>query len=282
MSERPLMQLIQEQFQSDRLDLPVFNPVALELQKMKGCETATMKQIAAVAMKDQAIASRVLRVANSSFYCGLRQVDTISGAVVRLGTERVINMAMVASQSMAHSSPVRIIGDYMPKLWGRTFAAAVGGRWVAQQCGYQSRSEEVFLAGLLHDIGELFLLKALEQLALNKDDPLSLTETLLREVLDALHADMGFRLMLQWDLPEQYARVARDHHESSFDEADLLLVVTRLLDAAGKKLGIGQTEDPDIVLAATPEAQVLGLKDIKLAQLEVMLEDAVAQAPSLM
>jgi HD-like signal output (HDOD) protein len=88
--------------------------------------------------------------------------------------------------------------------------------------------------------------------------------------------------MLHWDLPEQYASVARDHHESAFDEADLLLVVTRLLDAASKKLGIGQTEDPDIVLAATPEAQVLGLKDIKLAQLEVMLEDAVAQAPSLM
>ncbi len=53
------------------------------------------------------------------------------------------------------------------------------------------------------------------------------------------------------------------------------------MDITCKKLGIGQEADPDIALAATPEARTLGLKDIKLAQLEVMLEDAVSEAQKL-
>jgi HD-like signal output (HDOD) protein len=278
MSEKSLKDLIEEHFEADSLQLPVFNKVSLELQKMKRSDTVTMNDIAAAIMKDQSLASRILRVANSSFYGGLQKVDTVSRAVVRLGMERVSSLAMIASQLLAHTSKVKVISEQMPPLWNRAFASAVGARWVAEHAGYTSRAEEAFLAGLMHDIGELFLLKVLERLAQDKKDPLHISESLMQEVLETLHADMGYRLMLKWELPEQYARVARDHHETQFDEADLLLVIVRLLDIACKKLGIGQSADPDIVLAATEEAQVLGLKDIKLAELEVMLEDAVQQA----
>jgi HD-like signal output (HDOD) protein len=122
----------------------------------------------------------------------------------------------------------------------------------------------------------------MERLAADRDKPLHVSENLMQEVLETLHCDMGYRLMLKWELPEQYARVARDHHAMEFEEADVLLNIVRLLDTACKKLGIGQAADADIVLAATQEAQTLGLKDIKLAELEVMLEDAVEQASDMM
>ncbi|BCU05437.1 hypothetical protein [Allochromatium tepidum] len=90
----------------------------------------------------------------------------------------------------------------------------------------------------------------------------------MNEILDSLHTDIGYRLMTKRQLPKVYARIALDHHAERFDEGDPLLIIIRLMDVLCRKLGVGQAADPEIELAATPEAQVLGLKDIKLAELE--------------
>jgi HD-like signal output (HDOD) protein len=282
MTERSLKELIEEQFEADSMQLPVFNKVALELQELKNDDKVSMEQIAAVIIKDQSMASRVLQIANSSFYGGLKKVETITQAVVRLGMKRVINLAMVASQLLSHQSRVEMIANHMVILWKRSMACAVGARWLAEQSGNRALAEEAFLAGLMHDIGELFLLKVLEKLALDPASPLPLTEPLMYEVLEAMHNDLGYRLMIKWGLPEQYAVVARDHSLQEFDEHNLLLVMVRLMNIACMKLGIGVPPDPDIVLAATPEAQLLGLKEIKLVELELMLEDTVLEAGAML
>lgn len=282
MPDKSLKQLIDEQFDNDSLQLPVFNKVALELLKMKESDAVTMDEIANTIMKDQSLASNILRIANSSFYGGLHKVDTLSRAVVRLGIDQVTNLAMVASQLMVQGSQVSIIAQHMPKMWLHSYTCAVGGRWLAQQSGNQGRMEEAFLACLIHDIGELFLLKVLEKLAQDKEQPLVVNQPLMLEILEAMHCEMGYRLMLKWELPENYAIIARDHHLEEVEQADVLLAITRLIDQACRKLGIGMNAEPDIVLGATPEARLLGLNDIKLAQLEVMLEDAVSQSKVLL
>lgn len=280
--DKSLKTLIEEQFESDSLELPVFNPVALELQKLKHADNMSIAQIAELIMKDQSLAGRVLRIANSSFYGGLKQVDTISGALVRLGTLRIVNLAMVASQTLAHTAQVEAFAPHLSGLWKRSFVCALGGRWLAGQTGNDARAEEAFLAGLLHDIGELFLLKVLEKLSQDRDHPILVQDALICEILEAMHTDIGYRLMIKWDVPEVYARAARDHHGGELDENDALLVITRLLDIVCQKLGIGQTPEPGIVLAATPEAHALGIREIKLAQLEILIEDAVAEAQELL
>ncbi|MBK1641947.1 histidine kinase [Chromatium okenii] len=282
MTGKSLKALIEERFESDSLQLPVFNRVALELQKLKQVQGVTIHHISDLIMKDQSLTSRVLRLANSSFYGGLKPVETISAAVVRLGMNRVANLAMVASQLMAHDLQTKVAAHYMPNLWCHSFVCATGGRWLAQQTGYETLAEEVFLAGLLHDIGELFLLKVLDLIARDPVRPAAMTKSLVFEVLEAMHQDIGYRLLMKWELPESYARVARDHHAQEFNETDVILVITRLSDIICHKLGVGCTPDPDIVLAATTEAQALGLREVKLAQLEVLLEDVVVEANALM
>jgi HD-like signal output (HDOD) protein len=281
-SNKSLKVLIDERFESDSLQLPVFNRVALELQKFKQSKDVTIQQIAELIMKDQSLASRVLRLANSSFYGGLKSVDTVSAAVVRLGMNRVANLAMVASQLMAHHIQTKAVAHYIPDLWCHSFVCATGARWLAQQTGYDTLAEEAFLAGLLHDIGELFLLKVLDLLARDPEHPVPMTKALVGEVLEAMHHDIGHRLLLKWELPEMYARVARDHHAAECNENDTILVITRLSDIICHKLGAGCEPDPEIVLAATTEAQALGLREVKLAQLEVLLEDVVAEANEMM
>lgn len=281
MSEKSLTQLIDERFDVDSQQLPVFNRVALNLLKLKESETATMNEVTELIMQDQALTSRILQVANSSFYGGLRQVDTLHGAVLRLGINKVASLAMMAAQLMAYQVKLPSIGKRMTGLWQRAYVCASGARWVTESFGQRSEAEHAFLGGLLHDIGELFLLKVLDDLSEDSSLATPITDPLIDEILEAMHNDVGYRLMLKWELPKQYALLARDHHNPEFDETDQLMATTRLIDMLCRKLGIGQASDPEMVLAATDEAQVLGLKEIQLAQLEVMTEDLVIQSTAM-
>lgn len=282
MSEKNLVALIEERFDADSEQLPVFNRVALDVQKLKESETATMNDMTALIMRDQALTSRILQVANSSFYGGLQQVDTLSGAVLRLGLTKVASLAMMASQLLAYQSNRQSTTARMEQLWQRAYVCASGARWVAENCGQRGEAESAFLGGLLHDVGELFLLKALDVLVDDAAVGVAVTETLIDEVLDSMHNAMGYRLMLKWELPERYALIARDHHAPTFDDKDKPMAMTRLLDLVCLKLGVGQPADPEIILPATAEAQALGLREIQIAQLEVMIEDMVSEAKGML
>lgn len=282
MTEKSLIALVEERFDADSEQLPVFNRVALDVQKLKASETATMNEMTALIMRDQALTSRILQVANSSFYGGLKQVDTLSGAVLRLGLNKVASLAMMAAQLMAYQSKRQSTAERMGHLWQRAYVCASGARWVAENCGQRGEAESAFLSGLLHDVGELFLLKALDALSEDPNAAVAVTETLTDEVLEAMHTEIGYRLMLKWELPERYALIARDHQAPSFAAEDKLMAMTRFLDKVCQKLGVGQAAEPDLMLAATAEAQALGLREIQIAQLEVMIEDMVSEATAML
>jgi HD-like signal output (HDOD) protein len=81
--------------------------------------------------------------------------------------------------------------------------------------------------------------------------------------------------MHRWNMPEVYCEVVRDHHLPEIKSSNMLLALTRLVDQACNKLGIGMCPNPTLVLFATIEAQLLGAKEITLAELEITIEDAM-------
>lgn len=267
---KSLPELIDEQFPALSSKLPIFHSVALELERLRDDGRVTLEQIVAVIEKDPTLASQILRLANSAFYRGLAQVETLNRAVVRLGIRRVVSLAFAASQSLACRAEQEPFREMLSCLWQRAYAQAQGTRWLAERIGQAGQAEEAFLAALFHDLGELFLLRALEELAKQTGE---LTQAVIEEVVLTLHPELGARLLRQWNLPETYARIAAGHHLEDFAEDDWLMACVRLLDLACRKLGIGQAAESELSLAATPEAEVLGLKEITLAQLEVFLED---------
>jgi hypothetical protein len=81
----------------------------------------------------------------------------------------------------------------------------------------------------------------------------------------------GFRV------PEIYCEVVAGHEEEQWDRGNALLAMVRLADQTCSRLGIGMHSDPTLLLFASPEVQVLGLKEITLAELEIVVEDAIKQ-----
>jgi HD-like signal output (HDOD) protein len=92
-----------------------------------------------------------------------------------------------------------------------------------------------------------------------------------------MHVEYGFLMMEKWKMPEIYCDVTRNHHAEEWRQSNTLLAAVRLVNKACNRLGIGMRPEPDLVLFATVEAQMLGLREITIAELEIAIEDALGQ-----
>jgi putative nucleotidyltransferase with HDIG domain len=272
-ADKPIIELINEHLTGNLQELPVFHSVAVNLQQMLAKREFHIDDVIEMISEDQSLAGQVLKVANSSYYAGLSKIATIKDAVVRLGAQEVANMAMMASQFERYHSDIEILNQYMTELWEHSLSCATGAKWLAKKTGYSSLAAESFMGGLLHDIGKLALLKVFDDIQRNKETKATLSETLINEVLDKMHENVGYQLMKSWSLPESYSSIAINHHREDFDGNDILLVLVRLANLACRKVGKSLRPDPGVSLCSAQEAHFLGAKEIVLAELEIIVED---------
>jgi len=270
-----ITELIAQNVRRDDFKLPVFHSVALELQDAISKDLG-MKELETLVLKDQAMSSELLKVANSAFFSGLARLDNIRQALVRLGGRQVLNVVMVASQRQAFEASNAMLDNVMSKLWQHASASAGGCRWLANRIGYKEDADTAFLAGLLHDLGSLVIVKVVDELLSTSGD-LDISEALMIELMDTLHNEYGYEVMQSWKLPDNLSVIARDHHTQAFDDKNILMMIVRIVDAACAKVGIGLKNDPGLVLEALPEARILGIKAVHLAELEIELEEFVEQ-----
>lgn len=256
------------------VDLPVFHPVALRLQQLLEIPDFKMDDVIALANEDQSLAGQILKMANSMVYLGRVRTETIKDAVIRLGAQQVSNLAMAASQAALHCSANKLLDGYMQTLWLHSHACAVGCRWLARSAGYPQYADQAYMAGLLHDVGKLYLLKALERLNKAGVAQAALEEDLLLEIFDELHVEQGCRLMQHWNMPKIYYNVVANHHDNNFDTNDTVLTVVRAVNAACKFRGIGLVKDPGIDMQALPETTMLQVTQEELDDLFEALDDA--------
>jgi len=259
---------------SQPIELPVFHPIAIRLQQILESLDFTVDEVVKVADEDQSLAGKILKVANSPFYLGRVPVETIRDAVVRLGAQLVSNLAMVASQSSIYTSQHELINRYMQKLWSHSHACAAGCRFLARTANLAHVADQAYMAGLLHDVGKLYLLKALEKLNAAGVAQAALEEELLLEIFAELHVEQGVRLMEHWRLPIVYREVVANHHTEEWDTTDDVLAIVRTVNAVCRRKGISLYHEPNLNVLGLLEAQLVGLTDYQMVELETVLEDA--------
>jgi HD-like signal output (HDOD) protein len=254
--------------------LPVFDRTALQIQHETTRENVDQRVIENLIVQDQALTSEVLKVANSSFYKGLSEITTVRNAIVRLGLKEVANIVTLVAHRHHFKARDPEARKLMNALWRHSVACGLGAKWLAACGGIDVQPNEAFFAGLLHDVGKLFIITVIEKLKKSNQIKQLPSAAVIDEVIDSLHCKHGYVLMKNWNLPEKYCRIVRDHHAADFDGENHLLTIVRLSDRTCNKVGIGLRPDDQIVLSATREAGLLGLSDIVLAKLEIHLEDA--------
>jgi len=274
-----ILAMVEAAIASLEVALPARNQTAVQLQQIIGRSDYDLQEILTIIESDQALTAEVLRVANSPFYGGLAEIATVHKAVVRLGGPEVVRLAIAATEKESYKVKDPALAAFMVPLWSHAMGVALGARWLARRLGFKDLENEVFIAGLLHDVGKLLLVRVCDDLKQQGRITQAIPDAVIAEILTAGHCRHGEALMQHWGLPEIYRTVVRDHHDEEVDDRNNLLLMVRLANLACRSLGIGLGHDGSLNLGATEEAHALDAGDILLAELSIMLEDTLATAP---
>lgn len=225
---------------SDRLkQLPSLPTVVTELLSSFASEDVDVDHIAHQIARDQGLAARVLRVANSSFYGLQSKVGTIHEAVVVLGFRAVRSMVLAVGVNGAFRVE-QCPGFDAHAYLRHGVAAGLAARVLAPLAGHNP--ELAFTAGLLHDIGKLVLASSFSRpysdaLAYRKQHDLPLPEA-EQAVLGLTHAEVGALLAETWRFPSSLREAVGDHHTPAAAPADSLANLVHLADATAHALGL--------------------------------------------
>lgn len=199
-------------------ELTALPEVASRILNLIGNHRTTAAQLEKEIARDLVLTARMLRVANSSFYVGNSEIKTIRDAVVRLGFKTVRNWTLVtASRAVfpgVDTSPV------LNRIWSRSVCTAVASQIVAEEQLLED-CEVAFVGGLMQNIGQLILARALpslyeriEQESQTREEPLWRIE---RELLGYDHGTLGALLIEDWNLSKRLGQAVRNHHDLSAD-----------------------------------------------------------------
>ncbi|MGE3275712.1 MAG: HDOD domain-containing protein [Vicinamibacterales bacterium] len=266
-----LLDQVVEFAHAQQITLPVFDETAIRLRQEARREHINSAAIAREIEQDATMATEVLKVANSAFFAGLGEITSVQGAMLRLGVPRVTNLVLLATEQNRYTAKHPQIARLMRRLWTHASSTALAAEWIARRLHFDSVADEAFMGGLIHDIGKLFLLRVLDEMSVTKGHEVSID--IAGEVLDKAHTEQGYRLLKDWNLPDVYLVIVRDHHVEAPDTRNAVLLMVRMANLACNKLGIGLVHDSTLELPTTDEALALGLSDVALAELEILLED---------
>ncbi len=254
-----------------------FRTIPIMLQRLLealGNPCLSLEDIAAFVSKDQALAARLLKTANSPFFGLARKVSSLKQALVLLG----INAAkgLLLGVTLFHD----LRG--MEGLWAHSVGCASVAAVMARRQALTDHAE-VFAAGLLHDVGKVFLVAKFPheyRRALNlSQERGTLIVDAEREIFDATHAEAAGWALENWHLPAQLIEPIRYHHEPSLATMWCAeAAVVHVSDILTRARGFGSGGDALVPLIDETVWKQLRLSDTEieanLAESEQSLKEA--------
>lgn len=201
---------------------------------------------------DASLAARVLRCVNSSAYATRTKITNLQHAIAYLGQKQIRNLALTASVSRLFKDE-RSVGPYRRSgLWRHLVSVGICARLIAMRRKLYN-FEDMFLAGLLHDIGIVFEDQHVHQSFYEVMRHLEPAKTLATVEVDNLgfaHTVLGARVAEAWNFPGAITDAIRHHHASADyrgDHADIvqcvevanLLCTLKGITSVGMKLVAG-------------------------------------------
>ncbi len=207
---RAMIQDLINRFQSGEISPPSLPQITVKLREMIKSGT-NQQQIAELIGQDAAITSKIIAVSNTSYYRGVDKNHSLEQAIGRLGQDKTLEIVEFISAHSLYTVSHKQYGEIMQQLWQHSLRCAYAAQITCNELQLELESN-VFMMGLLHNIGKLILLQLVAELDKqlkpeNDDDGLELFY-----VLTSYHRQIGATLLKRWDLPQIYSRMCRDYN----------------------------------------------------------------------
>ncbi|MDI6799689.1 MAG: HDOD domain-containing protein [Actinomycetota bacterium] len=250
---------------ADVEELPPFNQIASRALNMINDPTSSAADIGRVIILDQALAAKILKMANSSYYGFARKVTTIGEAIVILGYNTLKSVVFALAMKKFFNQPVEGYGLDKDGIWRHSVACALASRVVAGKVRYID-PEEAFVAGLLHDVGKLILSEYVKEdydLILNILATSDVTFIEAEEsVLGFNHQQIGKMVAEKWNLPDKIGEAIGFHHRPHEAKVEPTLTsIVHLADFICLTLGIGIGVSGMLYSLESGALKTLGISD---------------------
>jgi HD-like signal output (HDOD) protein len=221
-------------------DLPPMPKVLFKAREVMADPGSSFKEIAKVIETDQAIAARVLKMANSAYYGLSGMVSSIHQASVVLGYKTLEELIIMVSSSSLLGQQLRGYNLSAGVLWKHSLAVALASRIIAQK-RMPTLENDAFSAGLIHDAGKL----ALDPYVLSKRKEIDRflgdgAQSFLaaeRSILTVDHTEIAHELCKKWKLPDNQADAMRYHHEPDSVPDNILAQIVHVADSIAVHAG---------------------------------------------
>ena len=236
--------------QYDKLlkNIPIMPDVATKiLTYAEDLEEVSFSELEDLISLDPGLTAKILKVANSALYARQQQITRLQTAIALMGFKAIKSLVMlITASNMFHKKSVTPFYRYF---WQHSLITAFIARKLTDIAGMSRFKEEAFLAGLLHDIGQIALQEGkpdeydriLDYLNQGKEGQTCREEL---KVFGADHLTIGREVLKSWNFPSLYADVAGEHGltniQSSHKELIVLISIADRLSGVIHEMGFSE------------------------------------------
>lgn len=240
--------------------LPTLPAIVGQVMQTIADPQSSAQDLMEVINPDQALTVKILKIANSAFYGRVRKTGTLEQALIVLGFEEVrnlvVSMAVFNNFRRLNAPPLFEVG----KFWEHSFVCGLAARIIAEEL--KLPGGELFVAGLIHDIGKLAICMVVPQVfckVLEADESKDLkTSVAEQHLLGVTHAEVGAVLAKRWMFPGDLVAGIGFHHRPAAGPAktpyqmivhlaDLIAHMVSDADAPGDNLVHESWFEPEFV-----------------------------------
>lgn len=258
-------------------NLPVLPQVATAVLKLADDPNASARNLEKLIERDPALAAKTLRVANSSYY-GLSNVSTIARAISLLGLNTIRSLVISVSYQQMISGRVSAKNFDKVAFWSHSLAVATAAR-ILGKMQRPEKSEELYIAGMMHDVGWLVLDRFYpgeleEAIRISQLEKIPMYESETR-LLGFHHGAVGGLLAEKWGLPLSLRHSIKYHHDVAEDtEHGEMTAIVSMADFLAHSSALASCTPSEAVTVDSTAQMMLDLPEQQLKVVgEVMLQE---------
>jgi putative nucleotidyltransferase with HDIG domain len=205
----------------DKIDeIPTLPAMATMVLDKINDPNSDAKSIADIIKNDQSLTAKVLKMSNSVFYKGYSDITSIQTAIARLGIMTIKRMVFTVSVFDTFDKFDEF--DFSLKdFWHHSIAVAVASKLIGEKIGVKD-TEDLFTAGILHDIGKLIMVNHVkimfgEVLDFLEANPQFSFFDAEKHLFRFTHCDIGSWLAIKWQMSRRIQNVIYGHHKPNLD-----------------------------------------------------------------
>jgi len=255
--EQQLFDQLLQAFKNDQLQLPALPEAALKIRQVINQPDVGSAEIIQIVQTDPALSARLIKVANSPLYGTWREIKTVRDAVRRLGLETTRSLSFSLSISQLFHARSSLIKEHVEKMYDESIQVSSLAYVITRNCAKHLDPEQALLAGLLHKLGVIPILKYIDE----KPGLISTSKALEKSLIN-LCVPVSRLMFEHWNFDDEFLNVVElsdNWYRDSGEKADYVDIVI-----AARLLYLEHTNqlDDSVIIDRVPVAEKLGLLEL--------------------